>query len=214
MHLVLQVFQVLFNKFVLIGPVDKSTFGQTEFSFCLVKLISGKILKFSWIRWWFTWRSGEQLASGASSGPPWNIEILSNIDIYWNIEIYWQPCSNICSASLVKELIQVCDLPKRGLPPVASVTRSKVTGYRLQLQVTSHRLPEFKYITCQEGVCLQWRVWPGQLIEMFVWCLYGVCMLSVCCLYGVCMMLIWCLYDVCMVYVLCLYGVYRCLSRV
>ena len=31
-----------------------------------------------------------------------------------------------------------------------------------------------KYVTCQEVVCLQWRVLPGQLIEMFVWCLYGV----------------------------------------
>ena len=44
MHLVLQVFQVLFNKFVLVGPVDKSTFGQTELF--LVKLSCGKILNF------------------------------------------------------------------------------------------------------------------------------------------------------------------------
>ena len=38
MHLVLQVFQVLFNKFVLVGPVDKSTFGQTELFFGKIKL--------------------------------------------------------------------------------------------------------------------------------------------------------------------------------
>ena len=39
-------------------------FGKTNF---------WRNLKLSWIRWWFTWRSGEQLVSGASSGPPWNI---------------------------------------------------------------------------------------------------------------------------------------------
>ena len=45
--------------------------GKLNFFFGKIKL--WKNLKLSWIRWWFTWRSGEQLVSGASSGPPWNI---------------------------------------------------------------------------------------------------------------------------------------------